>query len=145
MRKPPDPHQRHRFRPRRQRLKLDDKWHLDEVFAHIQGKLHSLWRTIDQDGNVRDVLVQGRRDAKTARRFFMKLIKGLQDVFPVIAIDKLQSRYLNKRVGRSAGGNARCDGSNRSAGLSVFCPLPLPADLPPHETRSFCRRSFLLS
>ena len=39
---------------------------MDEVFIRIQGKLHYLWRSIDQDGNVLDILVQSRRSAKAA-------------------------------------------------------------------------------
>ena len=47
-----------------------DKWHLDEVFVGIHGELHYLWRAMDQDGVVLDILVQSRRDAKAAKRFF---------------------------------------------------------------------------
>jgi hypothetical protein len=54
-----------------------DKWFLDEVFIRIRGKLHYLWRAVDQDGNVLDVLVQSRRNARAAKRFFRKLLKGL--------------------------------------------------------------------
>jgi len=34
-----------------------DKWHLDEVFIRINGKIHYLWRAVDQHGNVVDILV----------------------------------------------------------------------------------------
>ena len=47
-----------------------DKWHLDEVFVKINGITGYLWRAVDQHGNVLDVLVQSRRNAKAARRFF---------------------------------------------------------------------------
>jgi putative transposase len=47
-----------------------DKWHLDEVFIKINGITHCLWRAVDQHGNVLDVLVQSRRNAKAAKRFF---------------------------------------------------------------------------
>ncbi len=59
-----------------------DKWHLDKVF--IRGTLHDLWRAVDQDGNVRDIRVQSRRDTKAAERFFRKLLRGLQYVPRVI-------------------------------------------------------------
>ncbi len=49
---------------RRRRLRSGDKWHLDEVFFRIRGKVHDLWRAVDQDGVVLDVLVQSRRNAK---------------------------------------------------------------------------------
>ena len=54
-----------------------DKWFLDEVFVRIRGKLHYLWRAVDQHGNVLDVLVHSRRSAAAAERFFRKLLKGL--------------------------------------------------------------------
>jgi len=55
-----------------------DKWHLDEVFVGINGRLRYLWRAVDQHGNVLDVLVQSRRNAVAAKRFFGKLLKGLR-------------------------------------------------------------------
>src|SRR4029453_3971572 len=39
-----------------------DKWHLDEVFLTIHGERHYLWRAVDQDDNVLDILVQRRRN-----------------------------------------------------------------------------------
>ena len=50
-----------------------------------------LWRTVDQDGIVLDILVQPRRDANAAKRFFRRLLKGLQYVPRVIVTDKLRS------------------------------------------------------
>ncbi len=47
---------------RRRRPRPGDKWHLDEVFVQINGQQHYLWRAVDQDGNVLDILVQPRRD-----------------------------------------------------------------------------------
>jgi putative transposase len=44
--------------------------------AIINGKMHYLWRAVDQHGNVLDVLVQPRRDAKAAKKFFRRLLKG---------------------------------------------------------------------
>lgn len=99
---------------KRRRPKPGDKWFLDEVFVRIQGKLHYLWRAVDQHGNVLDVLVQSRRNKKAAKRFLRKLLKGLRYVPRVIVTDKLgsygaakreilpsvehrQSRYLNNR------------------------------------------------
>ena len=45
-----------------------DKWHLDEVEMKIAGKTHWLWRAVDRDGIVLDVLVQSRRDTRAAKR-----------------------------------------------------------------------------
>src|SRR5215207_2939949 len=51
-----------------------DKWHLDEVAVKIAGKKHWLWRAVDQDGIVLDVLVQSRRDKGAAKRLLRKLL-----------------------------------------------------------------------
>src|SRR5258708_35195454 len=48
---------------------------MDEVVLTIRGKKHSLWRAVDQDGNVLDILVQSRRNKNAAKRFFRKLRK----------------------------------------------------------------------
>ena len=45
-------------RLRRRRPRPGDKWYLDEVFIRIQGVQHYLWRAVDQDGVVPDILVQ---------------------------------------------------------------------------------------
>ncbi len=82
---------------RRRRPRCGDKWHLDEVYLKINGKTHYLWRTVDQDGNVLDILVQSRRNKKAAKRFFRKLLKGLQYVPRVIITDKLKSYSAAKR------------------------------------------------
>ena len=82
---------------RRRRPRPGDKWHLDEVFIRIRGKLHYLWRAVDQDGEVLDILVQSRRNAKAAKRFFKKLLKGLQYVPRVLVTDKLKSYRVAKR------------------------------------------------
>ena len=70
---------------------------VDEVFLTIRGKRHYLWRAVDQDGNVLDILVQPRRDKKAAKTFFRKLLKGCQYVPRVIITDKLKSYKAAKR------------------------------------------------
>jgi hypothetical protein len=65
-------------RIRRRRGHVGDTWYLDEVFCKINGQQVYLWRAVDQDGEVLDLLVQKRRNAKAAKRFFRKLLKGLQ-------------------------------------------------------------------
>jgi putative transposase len=64
---------------------------LDEVFIKIDGKTHYLWRAVDQDGAVLDILVTSHRDAKAATRFFRKLRRGLRSVPRVLVTDKLAS------------------------------------------------------
>jgi len=82
---------------RRRRPICGDKWYLDEVILTIRGQKHYLWRAVDQDGNVLDILVQSRRDKKAAKRFFRKLLKGLEYVPRVIITDKLKSYGAAKR------------------------------------------------
>src|SRR5919206_1245918 len=103
---------------KRRRPQPGDKWHLDEVFLTIQGKTAYLWRAVDQEGNVLDILVQSRRNKQAAKKFFRKLLKGCQYVPRVIITDKLKSygaaereilpgvehrqhRYLNNRAENS--------------------------------------------
>jgi putative transposase len=74
---------------RRRRPQPGDKWHLDEVFIKVCGETHYLWRAVDQDGNVLDILVQSQRNAKAATRFFKKLLKGLRYAPRVMITDKL--------------------------------------------------------
>ena len=105
-------------RLRRRRPRPGDKWYMDEVFIRIQGVQHYLWRAVDQDGVVLDILVQARRDGQAAKRFFKRLLTGSQYEPRVIVTDKLrsygvaqrqmlpgvehrQSRYLNNRAENS--------------------------------------------
>ncbi|SNT76610.1 putative transposase [Paracoccus seriniphilus] len=55
---------------RRDRPRPHDKWHMDEVVVPINGVKHWLWRAIDGNGDVLDILIQPRRNAKAAKRFF---------------------------------------------------------------------------
>jgi putative transposase len=55
---------------KRRRPRPGDKWYMDEVFIRIRGKQHYLWRDVDQDGNVLDILVQSRRNATAAKRLW---------------------------------------------------------------------------
>ncbi len=82
---------------RQRRPRPGDKWHLDEVFLTINGKRHYLWRAVDQEGNILDLIVQRRRDKKAAKTFFRKLLKGCQYVPRVIITDKLKSYGAAKR------------------------------------------------
>ncbi len=76
---------------RRRRPRPGDKWHLDEVFIAINGATQYLWRAVDQDGNVLDILVQSRRNKQAARKFFRRRLKGLAYVPRVLITDKLAS------------------------------------------------------
>jgi len=66
-------------------------WHLDEVYVKIDGKLVYLWRAVDDEGTVLDVVVQTRRHRKAALRLIRKLLKN-QGVRPErIVTDRLAS------------------------------------------------------
>jgi putative transposase len=53
-----------------------DKLHLDEVFLKFNDRINYLWRAVDQEGNVLNIMVQSKKDKKAARKFFRKLLKG---------------------------------------------------------------------
>lgn len=61
---------------RRRTPRFGDKWHLDECVISIKGKYHILWRAVDQDGFVLEVLVQRRRNTSAAKCFMSKLLAG---------------------------------------------------------------------
>src|SRR6478736_2025016 len=82
---------------RRRRPRPGDKWHLDEVFVSINGVQHYLWRAVDQDGEVLDILVQSRRDKRAAVKFLRRLLKGLAYVPRVVITDKLASYGAGRR------------------------------------------------
>ena len=64
-------------RLRRKHQGYGDTFYVDEVFVKIKGEQHYLWRAVDQDGEVVDVLLQTRRDGAAAKRFFKCLLKSL--------------------------------------------------------------------
>ncbi len=76
---------------KRRQGRLGDTWYLDEVFVTIQGQRQYLWRAVDQDGDVIDILVQSRRDQRAAKRFFRKLLKGQGSLPWRLVTDKLRS------------------------------------------------------
>ncbi|WP_435798687.1 IS6 family transposase [Streptomyces prasinus] len=76
---------------RRRRPRPGDKWYLDEVFLKIDGEQQYLWRAVDADGNVLDILVQNRRDTAAAGRFFRTPLEKTRTVPRVIVTDKLRS------------------------------------------------------
>lgn len=82
---------------RHRRGNLGDTWYMDEVFVTINGERHYLWRAVDQDGNVLDILVQKHRDRKAAKRFFRKLLKGMRYAPRAIVTDKLRSYGAAKK------------------------------------------------
>ncbi len=70
---------RYRRALKRREGRLGDTWHVYEVFIKIRGLQHYLWRAVDQDGEVPDILVQRRRDASAAERFLREVLVGQGD------------------------------------------------------------------
>ncbi len=68
-----------------------DTFFIDEVFVKIDGKQRYLWRAVDQDGEIVDVLLQRRRDGKAAKRFLKRLLKEHRMEPRKIVTDKLRS------------------------------------------------------
>jgi len=100
---------------RRRRPRPGDKWHLDAVFITINGQTHSLWRAVDQDGLVLDILVQSQRNQAAARKFLRELLKGLAYVPRVIITDKLASYNAAKREVLRSVAHRRHKGLNNRA------------------------------
>ncbi len=100
--------------------RLGDTWHLDEVYLRIGGKLQYLWRAVDQDGEVLDILVQTRRNKAAALKFFRKLLKGQGGLPRRIVTDKLGSyaaakaeMMLSVEHVRDKGANNRAENSHQ--------------------------------
>jgi len=87
---------------RRKAPRRGDRWHFDEVYLTINGKHHYLWRAVDQQSNVLDILVQNRRNRNAVKRFFRKLLKGLlyaaakKEIMP--GVEHRQHKGLNNRA-----------------------------------------------
>ncbi len=76
---------------RRSRPRPDARWHLDEVFVTINGKRMYLWRAVDSEGEVLDILVQSRRNKRAALKLMRKLLKKQGFVPTNVVTDKLPS------------------------------------------------------
>ena len=112
---------------RRRQGRPGDTWHLDEVFISIRGVRHYLWRAVDQDGDVLDILVQRRRDGRAAKRFFRKLLRSQRSVPRRIVTDKLRSYVSAHRAViptvehvRDKGSNNRADTDLADAGIMAL-------------------------
>jgi len=85
-------------RLRKKSGKFGDHWYLDEISTvTINGTRMYLWRAVDQDGDLIDVLVQKRKDKKDAKRFFRKMLKHQGGTPNRIITDKLRSYAAAKR------------------------------------------------
>jgi putative transposase len=88
---------------RRLRPRPADTWHLDEMVVSIQGRRMYLWRAVDSEGEILDLLVQPRRDKAAALRLMRKLVRKQGYAPRVLVTDKLQSYGAPRRdLGLSA-------------------------------------------
>lgn len=101
---------------RRRTSRLGDKWHMDEVVVMIKGERHFLWRAVDQNGFVLEVLVQNRRNTKAAKRFMRKLLSGQGCSPRVMVTDKLGSYgAANREIGVTTCDHRQHKGLNNRA------------------------------
>ena len=77
--------------------RLGDPWFLDEVFVTINSQRQYLWRAVDQDGDMIDILVQSRRNGRARRRCFRKLLKAQRQEPSRLVTDKLGSYHVAHR------------------------------------------------
>src|SRR5258708_2948217 len=78
-------------RLRRRRPRPGDRWHLDEMVIRIAGRRMYLWRAVDHEGEILDMLVQRRRNCRAALRLMRKLLKKQAFVPKLLVTDKLRS------------------------------------------------------
>ena len=128
------------------------RWHLDEMAVVIAGRQFWLWRAVDDEGEVLDLLVQRRRDKAAAVKLMRKLLKKQGFAPDVLVTDKLRSYSAARseiglsarhdracartigpriRINRLDDASERCSGSNRPDQPSASCPFT-----PPFTTRS---------
>src|ERR687892_637917 len=82
---------------RRLRPRPTGRWHMDEMVISIQGRRMYLWRAVDSEGEVLDLLVQSKRDTKAALRLMRKLLKKQGFAPDELVTDKLGSYGAARR------------------------------------------------
>ena len=127
----------------RRRPRPTSQWHLDEMAVMIAGRQFWLWRAVDDEGEVLDLLVQRRRDKAAAVKLMRNLLKKQGFAPEVLVTDKLRSYGAAKseiglsarhdhcartiglriRTSRHDGASARCSASNRPDQPSASCPF----------------------
>ena len=100
---------------RKKQARLGEIWHVDELFVTIRGQRYYLWRAVDQDGDVIDILVTKRRDCRAAKRFFRKVLKHQGQVPWQLVTDKLATyRAVRREVFPSGTHRTGQDENNRA-------------------------------
>ena len=136
---------------RKRRPKPHSTWHLDEVYIKIDGRLVYLWRAVDAEGEVLDVLLQSKRDKRAALKLMRKLLRKLNFVPDKLVTDDLRSygaacrdlgishrhergRWRNNRgrtrISQPDDGSARCRGLRVPGQPSDSCPSTRPPTTP---------------
>src|SRR5438046_955897 len=135
-------------RLRQRRPRPSDRWHLDEMVVRIGRRRMYLWRAVDHEGEVLDMLVQRRRDSRAALRRMRKLLKKQGFAPKLLVTDKLRS-YASafRRLGLSCPHeqglrtNNRAENSHqvvrrRERKLQRFKSARSAVSMPPSTTRS---------
>src|SRR2546421_2001430 len=78
-------------RLRSRRLRPSDRWHLDEMVVRIADRRMYLWRAVDHEGEILDMLVQRRRDRRAALKLMRKLLRKQGFAPRLVVTDKLRS------------------------------------------------------
>jgi putative transposase len=78
-------------RLRQERPRPSDRWHLDEMVVRIAGRRMYLWRAVDHEGEILEVLLQGRRDRRAAGRLMRKLLRKQGFAPKKVTTDRLHS------------------------------------------------------
>jgi transposase-like protein len=133
---------------RRRRPRPTSRWHLDEMAVRIAGRQSWLWRAVDDEGEVLDLLVHRRRNKAAAVKLMRKLLKKQGFAPEVLVTDKLRSYGaakseiglsartsracartigLRTRISRHGGASARCSASNRLDQPSASCLFTPPS------------------
>ena len=145
---------------RKRRPKPHRIWHLDEAYLKSDGRLVYLWRAVDSEGEVLDVLVQPKRNKAAALKLMRKLLKKYGFLPEAMVTDELRSysaaardlgierrhhtgRWCNNtgrkiRINRPGDENARCKVSRAWGRRRDFSPFTRPSITPsPFNTISF--------
>jgi len=95
-----------------------DRWFLNEVTVSIKGKRQYLWRAVDQDGDVLDILVQSRKDKRADKRFFRELLKGQERTPIEMTTDRLRSYAAAKKEMMPSGEHCQEKSANNRSEVS---------------------------
>ena len=105
---------------RKRRPRPHATWHLDEVYLKIDGRLVYLWRAVDAEGEVLDVLVQAKRNKHAALKLMRKLLKKYGFIPDLLITDDLRSYGaaarelgIEKHHGRGRWRNNRAENSHQ--------------------------------